>query len=37
MSKYVKGMLQSEIERTFSEIKDFVVLETKGLDRKSVV
>ncbi|AQT69861.1 Vegetative protein 300 [Anaerohalosphaera lusitana] len=31
MSKYVKNLLQAELERKFSDVDNFVVVETKGL------
>lgn len=31
MSKYVKGLLQKEIEQKFSEVSDFLVLDTRGI------
>ena len=32
MSKYVKGLLRAELEKKFSEVSDFLVIETKGVD-----
>jgi large subunit ribosomal protein L10 len=31
MSKYVKGLLQGELENRFSDVSDFLVVETKGV------
>lgn len=31
MSKYVKGLLQNELEKKFADISDFVILSTKGV------
>ncbi len=31
MSKYVKGLLQKEIEQKFAEVDDFLVLDTRGI------
>ena len=31
MSKYVKGLLQSELEKKFADVSDFVILSTKGV------
>jgi large subunit ribosomal protein L10 len=31
MSKYVKGLLQGELENKFSDVSDFLVVETKGV------
>ena len=32
MSKYVKGLLQQELEKKFSGVSEFLVLETRGVD-----
>ena len=32
MSKYVKGLLEKQLERKFTDITDFVVLDFKGID-----
>lgn len=32
MSKYVKGLLQQELEKKFSDVSEFLVLETRGVD-----
>lgn len=32
MSKYVKGLLQKELEQKFAEVNDFLVLDTRGID-----
>ena len=32
MSKYVKGLLQKELETRFADVSDFLVVETKGVD-----
>jgi large subunit ribosomal protein L10 len=32
MSQYVKGLVQNELEKRFSEVPDFVVVSTVGLD-----
>ncbi len=31
MSKYVKGLLQKELEQKFAEVDDFLVLDTRGV------
>ena len=31
MSKYVKGLLEKQLERKFTDITDFVVLDFKGI------
>ena len=32
MSKYVKGLLQKELEKKFEDLDDFLVLETRGVN-----
>lgn len=32
MSKYVKGLLQKELEQKFAEVDDFLVLDTRGVN-----
>jgi large subunit ribosomal protein L10 len=32
MSKYVKGLLQKELEQKFAEVADFLVLDTRGIN-----
>ena len=32
MSKYVKGLLQQELEKKFTGVSEFLVLETRGID-----
>lgn len=32
MSKYIKGLLQNELEKRFSEVGDFLVIETRGVN-----
>lgn len=32
MSKYIKGLLQKELEQKFAEVDDFLVLDTRGVN-----
>jgi large subunit ribosomal protein L10 len=32
MSRYIKGLLQNELEKRFSDVEDFLVIETKGVN-----